>query len=102
MPVQYIRYERRDAVDRNELGSTMLDLCRHLKAIDGVQSARYYWPAPDQVVLLVDGTAEGLNAQGSVGVMTAYYKLGDLARTTANERWSSAGEGERSYREAAR
>lgn len=102
MPVSYSRWDRRDAADRNAMGSAALDLCRAMRAMDGVDDSRFYWCGTDSLVLLTHATAGALGAGPTPEAASANFALADLARQTASETWFDPSQGMEMYTRAAR
>jgi hypothetical protein len=100
MPVSYSRWDRRDAADRNAMGAAALDLCRAMRAMDGVDDARFYWSGTDSLVLLTHGGAGTLSGPPSPQAAAANFALADLAHQTAAETWFDPSQGMEMYNRA--
>jgi hypothetical protein len=94
-------WERRSNADREALGKSALALTQALKGA-GAGSSRFYWAAPDTVVVQTDVGGSMTELPPSPEAARALFALGDLARQTRREQWIDAGTGERTYRSAGR
>jgi hypothetical protein len=94
-------WERRSDADREELARSALALTQAMRAA-GAATSRFYWAAPDTVVVQTDVGASMSEAPPSPEAAQALFGLGDLARQTRREQWVDAGAGERTYRDAGR
>ncbi len=100
MPVSYSRWDRRDAADRNAMGAAALDLCRAMRAMDGVADSRFYWTGTDSLVLLTHANGGTLASPPSAQAAAANFALGDLARQTSAETWLDPSQGMEMYSRA--
>jgi hypothetical protein len=94
-------WERRSNADRETLGRSALALTKALRAA-GAGSSRFYWAAPDMVVVQTDVGTSMSEMPPSPEAAEALFALGDQARQTRREQWVDPGAGERSYRSAGR
>jgi len=103
MALQVSWWERRDAADRDALGSAALAHCRALRATEGMRSARFYWLGPDTLVLVEEVESLDIPAEAvQTDQARTLFVLADLARRTHAERWQDPGQGEAFYRLAGR
>ena len=101
MDIGISRWERRDGVDRDQLGKAALAFCRAMRGFDGVHNARFYWANPDTVVVLTEAdSAEVLVRQASPDLARATFGLADLARQTGLESLFDARVAEATFRSA--
>ena len=47
------------------MGNTSVELCRIVRASDGIKSAQFYWSGTEMVVYITEGEAAALNAPGA-------------------------------------
>ena len=82
MPATYVRWERRDDADRNEMGLAALQLCRRWRA-HGADVAKFYWANPSTIIMFHEGSPEALNV-GNFNQdgdnAAAMFAMDDLAR----------------------
>jgi len=86
MPIQLYVFERRDDVVAEALENVALDVCRNLRAREGIHSSRFYWHGSDSVVILTEGETVALDARADRNLARAAFVLAVLARTTMNWR----------------
>jgi hypothetical protein len=105
MSIQLTVYERRDNGDREVMGNTALELCRIMRRLKGITSARFYWYGTESVVFLAEGETAALNTVGQAAPAD-YFRLGfvlaDNARVTLNMRLVDPRESIQTYRAAGR
>ncbi len=97
------RWDRRDAASREDFAAAALRLCRASKGRGNIESSRYYWAHPDQVVIV--NHTEDLSGYWSApgeAVGAALFAMADLAVMAGQEQWADAGQGTATYRAAGR
>jgi len=102
MPIQLTIFERRDNIERLNLGNAAFSLCKAIRAHDGIISSRYYWYGTDTVVIMTEGSAAALDSLDSAEVITAAYNVTDLARMTTHWRLMDPQVGVENYQKAGR
>lgn len=96
-------WTRRDAADRAMLGQVTFDVCKALRASGAVDDARFYWAAPDTVVLQVSAdSAEPLMNPPSADAARHLFALADLAHRDNFEQWIDPRTGMENYELAGR
>jgi hypothetical protein len=94
-------WERRSTTDREDLAKSALAFTQAMRAA-GAATSRFYWTAPDTVVVQTDVGASMSELPPSPEAAQALFGLGDLARQTRREQWIDARAGEHTYRDAGR
>ena len=96
--VTVTHWNRRDTTDRAVLGQAAFDLCRAVKAADGVDDARFYWHGPDSVVVqMFSANSEVAQTPPSAEAGRAMFALADLAVRTRLEQWIDPRTGMENY-----
>jgi hypothetical protein len=81
-------WTRRDATERALLGQAALDLCKALRAADGVDDSRFYWTGPDSIVIQVTAQSpDPIMQPPSADAARQLFALADLARREHFEQW---------------
>ena len=93
------KFEMLSGADRNSFGNSALAFCRAAKAIQGVNSANYYWVNPNLIGFIIDfeDGSWGPGAEANAQVMKANFALSDLSSMVSNEFWATARSGTDSY-----
>lgn len=104
MPVMGVsHWTRRDSADRALLGQAALEVCKALRASDGIDDARFYWTGPDTVVLHVTAQMSGpLSDPPSADAARQFFALADLAHRERYEEWVDPRTAMESYQLAGR
>ena len=105
MPIQLSILERRDSGSRETMGNAALELCRILRKRKGINSAKFYWYGPDEIVFLVEGEATALDNPDPATLADyskVLYTLADHGRMSMNKRLIDPKAGLESYRSAGR
>jgi hypothetical protein len=105
MPIQLSILERRDGGSRETMGNTALELCRIIRKRKGINSARFYWSGPDEIVLWVEGEEAALGTPDQA-TLADFARLGfilaDNAKQTLSKRLMDPRAGVENYRMAGR
>jgi hypothetical protein len=81
-------WTRRDSTERALLGQAAFNLCKALRAADGIDDSRFYWTGPDTVVIQVTADAASPILQPpSADAARQLFALADLARRDRFETW---------------
>ena len=104
MPYRLMIFERRDNASREEMANTALAICKGMKKVDGINSAKFYWSGLDNIVFLTEGTMEALNSGGgnNPDIIKLAFDLSDLTKQTMNILLAEPRAGEEAYRSAGR
>ena len=102
MAGSYMRWERRDGADREQLGAAAFNLCRASRH-QGSRSCRFFWVNADTIVIVTEVDDPHLfDDEPKPELAQAMFALSDLARQTHTERWIDPRDGEANYRTAGR
>ena len=105
MSIQIQIWERRDGGSREPMGNTALELCRVIRKTKGINSARFYWSGPDEIVFLVEGEEAALGNPDQA-TLADFARLGfilsDNAKQTLSKRLMDPKAGLENYRMAGR
>ncbi len=103
MALRATHWERRDGADREAVGNAAYVFCRASRAVQGMNSCRFYWSNTEPVVILGDAESpEVFDRPGTPELGKAVFILGDLARQIRDERWAEPRSGQEAYRQAGR
>lgn len=105
MAIQLSIWERRDGGNRETVGNMALELCRITRKREGINSARFYWAGPDEIVFVVEGEAAALETPAQADLANyarVGFALADNARMTLNKRLIDPRAGVENYRVAGR
>lgn len=104
MPYRFVMCERRDNVDRTAMANTALAICRGSRKTKGINSAKFYWSGPDNIVFLIEGEMGALNAGpgDSPEMGKLLFDMSDLTRVTMNILLGEPRAGEQAYKSSGR
>lgn len=103
MAAQLTSWERRGPAERAEFGTRAFELCRAMRAQDGVTNCRFFWTGPDSIVVLTEAESQHvLDDPPKPEVAQALFTLADLGRQTATQRWIDPRDGQDAYTIAGR
>lgn len=105
MSYRFYMFERRDHAKHEDLANTALALCKGARQTKGITFAKFYWSGFDNIVFLIEGDNQALNAPFS-GNPEANAKAGfdfmDLAKQTMDIRLADPKTSAEAFRMAGR
>jgi hypothetical protein len=103
--IQLTFLERRDSGSRETMGNAAIEMCRIVRKRKGINSAKFYWYGPDEIVFWVDGEATALDNPDPATLADynrVVYTLADHALMSVNKRLIDPRAGVENYRIAGR
>lgn len=95
LAIGYMRWERHESTNRDELRRSARELCDALRSTPGIEDVRSYWSGDDGLVVLTDSARVDVMLTGSsTEAGRLLFALGDLAHQTANEIWHAVDDDE--------
>ena len=91
------KWERHSNASRDALGTAALNLCKNAKSKDGVHSAKFYWPNPNLIAIIIEAETGswGIAAEPDGSTMKSFFDLGDAASCIMDETWVDASLGQK-------
>ena len=103
MPLQVMKWRRKESGSLNDLGLAALAFCRAQRARNEVEQAKYYWSNPNEIWIIIEGAEEMvLNKYQTPESLAAMYDLSDLAAQVETTFLADARGGFETYETAGR
>ena len=91
------KWERHSNGTRDSLGTDAFNLCKNAKSQEGVQSAKFYWPNPNIIAIIIEAETGswGMQKEPDGSTMKAFFDLSDVAKCVMDETWVDASLGQK-------
>ena len=91
------KWERHSNGTRDALGTAAFNLCKNAKSQEGVHSAKFYWPNPNIIAIIIEAETGswGMQKEPDGATMTAFFDLSDVAKCVMDETWKNASLGQK-------
>ena len=72
------------------LGTAAFNLCKNAKSQEGVHSAKFYWPNPNIIAIIIEAETGswGMQKEPDGSTMKAFFDLSDVAKCVMDETYS--------------
>jgi hypothetical protein len=91
------KWERHSNGTRDALGTAAFNLCKNAKSQEGVHSAKFYWPNPNIIAIIIEAETGswGMQIEPDGSTMKAFFDLSDVAKCVMDETWVDASLGQK-------
>ena len=91
------KWERHSNGTRDALGTAAFNLCKNAKYQEGVHSAKFYWPNPNIIAIIIEAETGswGMQKEPDGSTMKAFFDLSDVAKCVMDETWVDASLGQK-------
>tara|TARA_B100000524_G_C23442576_1_gene295837 strand:- start:199 stop:507 length:309 start_codon:yes stop_codon:yes gene_type:complete len=91
------KWERHSNGTRDALGIAAFNLCKNAKSQEGVHSAKFYWPNPNIIAIIIEAETGswGMQKEPDGSTMKAFFDLSDVAKCVMDETWVDASLGQK-------
>ena len=91
------KWERHSNGTRDALGTAAFNLCKNAKSQEGVHSAKFYWPNPNIIAIIIEAETGswGMQKEPDGSTMKALFDLSDVAKCVMDETWVDASLGQK-------
>ena len=91
------KWERHSNGTRDALGTAAFNLCKNAKSQEGVHSAKFYWPNPNIIAIIIEAETGswGMQKEPDGSTMKAFFDLSDVAKCVMDEPWVDASLGQK-------
>ena len=91
------KWERHSNGTRDALGTAAFNLCKNAKSQEGVYSAKFYWPNPNIIAIIIEAETGswGMQKEPDGSTMKAFFDLSDVAKCVMDETWVDASLGQK-------
>ena len=91
------KWERHSNGTRDALGTAAFNLCKNAKSQEGVHSAKFYWPNPNIIAIIIEAETGswGMQKEPDGSTMKAFFDLSDVAKCVMDETWVDASLGQK-------
>ncbi len=91
------KWERHSNGTRDALGTAAFNLCKNAKSQEGVHSAKFYWPNPNIIAIIIEAETGswGMQKEPDGSTMKAFFDLSDVAKCVMDEIWVDASLGQK-------
>ena len=92
-----IKLETHSNGTRDALGTAAFNLCKNAKSQEGVHSAKFYWPNPNIIAIIIEAETGswGMQKEPDGSTMKAFFDLSDVAKCVMDETWVDASLGQK-------